>query len=245
RSFQEFLAAAAIRDCKLEEELYKHHKQVHWHGIIELYAALIKPIKFTRFLEKLIAQDTREATSLAHTCLQEKQRLVSLLSPEELQVLNALAVSIRTSRFEKLKNLLAHREWKDADYETYCLMIQTVGKEEGQELDIEDLEDFPQEELQILDKMWTSYSKGKWGFSIQKDIYSSVGGNKKYSGKAWQTFCDRIGWQRNSLYISYDMLTFDLDLSQIGHLPVIYLNLLGWRAWTSLNLTKSLNKDEI
>ena len=38
---------------------------------------------------------------------------------------------MQTSRYQQLEDYLKAQQWKKADYETYRLMITTVGKEEG------------------------------------------------------------------------------------------------------------------
>ncbi len=74
-------------------------------------------------------------------------------------------------------------------------MIQAVGKEEGQSLDSEDLENFPCEDLRTINQLWLSNSDNKFGFSVQKEIYENLGGKREYSEEVLIRFCDRVGWR--------------------------------------------------
>lgn len=158
-SFQEFLAAAQIKALNQEALLYPYLKDANtdgegrswWRQTILLYAAQTNP---TRIIQEAIRQG---ATDLAYACWQETQRTLDPKIEAELQ---ALKPAIQTSRYAKLETLLKEQQWKDADYETYRLMITTVGKEEGQWFDRTDLENFPCEDLRALDQLWVNYSNG-------------------------------------------------------------------------------------
>ncbi|MEO0490918.1 MAG: GUN4 domain-containing protein [Cyanobacteria bacterium J06659_2] len=105
-------------------------------------------------------------------------------------------------------------------------MITTVGKEEGQFFDSDDLLNFPCDDLRAIDGLWVKHSKGKLGFSVQKQIYVDCGAtlDSKYPGdKVLEEFCDRVGWQKGGLYLHYSDLSFNLHHSPTGELPC-----LGW-----------------
>ncbi|MEO1068401.1 MAG: GUN4 domain-containing protein [Cyanobacteria bacterium J06638_6] len=102
-------------------------------------------------------------------------------------------------------------QWKEADEETYRLMITTVGKEEGQVFGAEELLNFPCKELLAIDGLWVHYSQGKFGFSVQKEINLSkkVGGiaDGRYPKEAFEKFGNRVGWRENPAWkfrIKYD-----------------------------------------
>ncbi len=111
-------------------------------------------------------------------------------------------------------------QWKEADDETYRLMITEVGKDEGQRFDREDLLNFPCEPLKAIDGLWVKYSKGRFGFSVQKDLYLKCGGDGEYHEKAWEKFCETNGW-KNEWWGTYDV-TYDTS-SPEGHLPQVPL----------------------
>ncbi|WP_375342016.1 GUN4 domain-containing protein, partial [Okeania sp. SIO3B5] len=42
-------------------------------------------------------------------------------------------------------------------------------------LDTEDIDNFPCEDLHTIDQLWVKYSDGKFGFSVQMEIYQILG----------------------------------------------------------------------
>lgn len=136
--------------------------------------------------------------------------------------------------YTTLRDLLKAQKWKEADNETYLVMIQSEGKEDGAYLDSNELLNFPCTDLRTIDDLWVKYSKGHFGFSVQKEIYLSVGGKAdgKYYSKAWEKFGDRVGWRVESSWISYSALTFNTS-SLRGHLPV-------GRAWGNGNDSRAV-----
>jgi len=67
-------------------------------------------------------------------------------------------------------------------------------------------------------RLWVKYSKGKFGFSVQKKIYQSLGGIKEYDRKVWETFGDVVGWRKGGKWLEYKKFTFSLEHYE-GHLP--------------------------
>jgi len=124
--------------------------------------------------------------------------------------------------YTKLRNLLENNQWKDADYETYLIMLQAVSRcGPGEGVSKEELRQFPCTVLQTIDQLWTTASKGKFGFSLQKNIYLESGGvlnGQIPSVDVWEEFNRRVGWYGEGRGICYDDLTFSLD-APIGHLP--------------------------
>jgi hypothetical protein len=129
--------------------------------------------------------------------------------------------------YTKLRDLLAAGQWKEADYETYLLMLQAVGRKENDYIRDEELLNFPCADLRTVDQLWVKYSNGRFGFSVQKKIYLLVGGKPdgKYYEEAWKKFGDRVGWRVKDVgwrvkekWISYSEVTFDTT-APAGHLP--------------------------
>ena len=127
--------------------------------------------------------------------------------------------------YTRLRDLLAAKNWKEADKETYLVMIQAVGKKDGDYFDEDELLNFPCTDLRTIDHLWVKYSNGHFGFSVQKEIYLSVGGKAdgKYYEKAWEKFGDRVGWRVKINWISWDWISYSQvnfdTASPKGHLP--------------------------
>jgi serine/threonine-protein kinase len=122
------------------------------------------------------------------------------------------------AKYEKLQKLLAAGEWKAADQETARVMLQVAGREQERWLDIESIEKFPCEDLRTIDQLWVKYSNGRFGFSVQKNIWLECGGEADH-----KTECklgDRIGWRVRGEWILYDKGTFSMK-APYGHIPII------------------------
>ena len=83
---------------------------------------------------------------------------------------------------------------------------------------LKDAENFSCQDLRTIDKLWVKYSNGNFGFSVQKQIYQSVGGTKEYDSKVWRKFGDKVGWRKGGQWLHYSELTFSKEHYR-GHLP--------------------------
>jgi hypothetical protein len=100
-------------------------------------------------------------------------------------------------------------------------MLQIVGKEADQWLNEEDIQNFPCEDLRAIDKLWVDYSKGKFGFSVQKKVWMACGGVAgEYDYEVYKKFADQVGWRRSGNWLGYDELTFSWKGSKHAHLPL-------------------------
>lgn len=221
-SLQEYLAATQIAGAKQEALLYEHFQNDWWKQTILLYASQVNP---TQLIREALRQ---KAIDLAYTIQQDTTKRLDLTA-EELAEFEQLTPQVETSRYAPLEQLLQTQQWREADQETYRLMITTVGKEEGQGLNREDLETFPCEDLQMLDRLWVEYSDGKWGFSVQKRIWEECRSPTNYD-EFKRTFCDRIGWTNNG---TWQNPTYDLQNSLDGELPGWDVGEDGWVAYFS------------
>lgn len=213
-SFQGYLAALEIKEQKQEHLLLKHYSEAWWKETILLYAAQVSTPQLSILIRQLCEIGTPEAVALAYYGLQESPRRVT---PE-------LEAELTKLRYQPLETYLKQQEWKEADKETWRLMLQTKGKEEEGWLSIEDIDNFPCEDLRILDGLWVKYSNGRFGFSVQKEIYQSLGGTREYNSEIWQAFGEAVGWYVEGDWLYYNDLTFDLReslTSERGHLPRI------------------------
>ncbi|WP_179228522.1 caspase, EACC1-associated type [Leptolyngbya ohadii] len=111
--------------------------------------------------------------------------------------------------YTKLRDLLKGQDWYAADEETYKAIIRAVGKKEGNWLTSHELLNFPCTDLKTIDQLWVKYSNGRFGFSIQKQIYVECGAklDGKYPGdEIWYKFCDCVGWRKDGKWLSYSDL---------------------------------------
>ncbi|WP_414585421.1 GUN4 domain-containing protein [Scytonema sp. PCC 10023] len=125
------------------------------------------------------------------------------------------------SRYNQLAHDLLSGEWQKADEETYQVMLKVAGRKSQGYLDEEDIENFPCDDLRIIDNLWVYASKGHFGFSVQKKIYQELGGTKRYNEKIWNTFGDRVGWRKGGSWVDLGSITFSISAGK-GHLPLTF-----------------------
>jgi len=136
--------------------------------------------------------------------------------------------------YSRLRDLLKARKWKEADQETAEVMLQAAGEEAKARCHLTqgDILTFPCEDLVTIDRLWRKYSEGKFGFSVQKQLWIEVGGNldpeefKEAPKIFYRKMSQRNGWFIEGEYINYSGLKFDIAAPQ-GHLPILMGN--RWR----------------
>ncbi|WP_246162790.1 SAV_2336 N-terminal domain-related protein [Brasilonema sennae] len=154
---------------------------------------------------------------------------------EEIEKSSQVEIELRSAvgiDYTHLRNLLAAGKWKQADEETVRVILQAARQQKKGVLEVKDIDGFSCEDLKTVNQLWENYSKGRFGFGVQKQIYQSLGGTIEYDWQTWQDFGERIGWRRNSEWIDYTDFTFSVDAA-IGHLPtwvnLFLLDVPGYR----------------
>lgn len=123
--------------------------------------------------------------------------------------------------YARLKYLLKCGRWQEADEET-AFQLQTVtGYTSCEHITQQDIERTPAEDLQIMDYLWSKHSYGKFGFSIQSQIYRDMGGTEKSREIVLNDFGKILGWYTDDGWITDGNLIVDLEQAPIGHLPYV------------------------
>jgi serine/threonine protein kinase len=195
-------------------------KQWRWRE-----AGIVVSAELERTIAKLLQPETRDRFQSAIEVL---QALNSDATQLEIPLIVASPASLETSEidYSQLETLLAAGKYKEADAETWNLMLQIARRDRDGCLNINSLEQFPIADLKTLDRLWQHYSDGRFGFSAQKQIYQSLGGNRDFNYEVWKTFGERVGWHSGGDWLNYENLTFDL-LAPTGHLPVCVVDVLN------------------
>ncbi|NJN03789.1 MAG: GUN4 domain-containing protein [Leptolyngbyaceae cyanobacterium RM1_1_2] len=100
-------------------------------------------------------------------------------------------------------------------------------------LELEEIRNFPCGDLLLIDQLWVKFSGGKFGFSVQKQIWLDVGGKLDFgedyqsAKQAYEKMSDRNGWRKSAQYISYKDAIFSTS-APIAHLPLVCIGLGGW-----------------
>ncbi|MEA5537010.1 GUN4 domain-containing protein [Crocosphaera sp. XPORK-15E] len=166
-----------------------------------------------------IAQSELSEKSLIITQLQEQ--IKQLQFPVKIITAEIELKSAKGVDYTKLRDLLAAGKWKEADQETANVMLQAANRVSERYLRVEDIDNFPCEDLRTIDQLWVKYSNGKFGFSVQKKIYiDDLKGTREYNVEIWKEFGDRVGWRKGGNWLNYSDLTFELlDTTPVAHLP--------------------------
>lgn len=122
--------------------------------------------------------------------------------------------------YSKLIQLLSSRKFREADKETFKLMLMATRRLDDGWLRAQDIETFPCSDLRTLDQLWHDYSKGRFGFGVQKAIYDKLreqDSNPKYLIFG---FCNEVGWREGTgKWLRYDEISFSSYQAPKGHLP--------------------------
>lgn len=150
------------------------------------------------------------------------QALYQANTPETKQFLTANypqgvvpLVSEKGVDYSDLQRLLAKQDFQQADVVTIQKLCELAG--EGaiarKWLYFTEVSSFPVTDLQTIDWLWRVHSEGKFGFSVQRKIWLSVG---KDFTKLWT----KIKWKDGNNWTRYpNGFIWDLNASK-GHLPL-------------------------
>jgi serine/threonine protein kinase len=150
----------------------------------------------------------------------------------------ASVYSERRLDYSHLQELLLDQNWLAADQETQRLLRKLCGEPEEfagkpKPLQIEAIRCLPCLDLHAIDYLWMNHSNGLFGFTIQREIWQSVGGgsdsyeawdrlsqarSKWRVSTPWHRFGNRVGWRIKDEWIAYSDYSFSLDAPK-GHLP--------------------------
>ncbi len=137
--------------------------------------------------------------------------------------------------YTPLQQLLVKQDFLSADRLTLGKLCELAGPAAVQRkwLYFSDVENFPIADLQTINSLWFIHSQGKFGFSIQRELWLSLSKNWE---KLWQT----IGWKTGNNWTRYpNEFIWDLSAPK-GHLPLsnqlrgvrVIASLLSHPAWS-------------
>jgi serine/threonine-protein kinase len=127
-------------------------------------------------------------------------------------------ITTNKAEFRNLDKLLATGKWKEADIETYKIILKIARREKEGNLDFNSIKNFSCFSLTDIDKRWVKASNGRFGFSVQKQIWNDIAGTVGYNYDNFNKFADRVRWRRENNWLRYSDLTFNINAPR-GHLP--------------------------
>ncbi len=138
--------------------------------------------------------------------------------------------------YRQLRELLEAGQWKEADLETARVFLKVAERQKYGWLRAQDIENFPGSDLRIIDQLWRRFSQNRFGFSIQRNIWLSVGGQPgEFEGNIFPKFGDCVGWRVDDEWLKYEDFNFTLDAPE-GHLPSLRMpnaeqEMNWWDSW--------------
>jgi hypothetical protein len=148
-------------------------------------------------------------------------------------------VPLRSDRnidYSALQQLLAQQDFEAADRLTLQKLCEIAGPAAVQRkwIYFTEVENLPTTDLQTINTLWLVHSEGKFGFSVQREIWISL-------GKDWDKLWPKIGWKSANNWTRYPQaFTWNLSAPR-GHLPLsnqlrgvrVMASLLAHPAWLS------------
>ncbi|MCF2145374.1 serine/threonine-protein kinase [Desmonostoc muscorum LEGE 12446] len=102
-----------------------------------------------------------------------------------------------TASLTRLNELLASGRWQDANEKTFDILLTIADREKQGTLYLEDVEKLSCQELRTIDNLWTKYSNGHFGLSIQKQIWQkNIRVNQEVDEESLCRFGTKVGWLR-------------------------------------------------
>ncbi|MBH8554509.1 GUN4 domain-containing protein [Nostocaceae cyanobacterium CENA357] len=182
--------------------------------------ANIPVLKQNKFIRKNI-NNTKQNPSQ----FKQLENKVYPLKLKPVSLINNVKSTDNNIDYTNLENFLHQGAWRDADEETLTIMLEAnewgrFSKSMNEcYIDSSYVNKIPLEIIQNIDAMWLKYSDEKFGFSIQKQIWKSV-------GRKYDKFGLQVRWCKRSLldfgqpkWLLYENLNFDYVDAVTGHLP--------------------------
>lgn len=147
-------------------------------------------------------------------------------------------------RYQPLRNMLSQGKWEEADKETIRLIAEISGHEDLEDFRPDEVRRFPCVHLQVIDNLWLTYSKERFGFSIQARIYQEEGGNIETTieqdSDVLKRWGNRLGWRANNRWRKCDELDWTLN-APLGSHPSRWWNSPFGSKMTNYFLARLIN----
>uniref|UniRef100_B8HWJ4 GUN4-like protein n=1 Tax=Cyanothece sp. (strain PCC 7425 / ATCC 29141) TaxID=395961 RepID=B8HWJ4_CYAP4 len=89
-------------------------------------------------------------------------------------------------------------KWAEADQLTRRLMAR-ASRTPVEQMRGNHLKYLPQDDHQLIDRIWCQESQQRFGFSVQRQIWQQACAWRWHRGEAWCVFGERVGWRTHPL----------------------------------------------
>lgn len=171
----------------------------------------------TSVLDKLVCPSLPQRYQSAQEVLldvQRHQRVQPARSPQTSRPLPAPALVVTSPppvkiHYGALQKALAAGQWEQADQATHQILCTAAQRPVEQGITADDVSQIPCAVWEKLDWLWTRYSRNRFGFSPQVQLFVLV-------GEDYHRFCAQVGWPTHQAITPY--LQFSRKAPS-GHLP--------------------------
>jgi hypothetical protein len=206
-----------VVQCSSKEETYI----IRWGNIKEKLEILGIAVQKQEICQVVHNTDVEHFNS---NFTEEYSKLLSKIPPR------AKSSSVSSKRLDciKLKNLLEVQQFKEADGETYHLILRAVNREGDGWIIDKDLLKLDFSIIYDIDRYWMEYSRGKFGFVVQHSVWNML--HKQSNKFDLHILAESVGWLSNDKWLDYNKFTFNLEAKE-GHLPSFGYNMHPLHDW--------------
>jgi hypothetical protein len=233
--------ASATEDSSKITELVRQLQSSSEKKQLQLLPELVNigPAGLEALMAFLNEQQSSSATLIAGLAYQALYKADTPQTKEFLQTYFPTGVVPLRSEvgidYTPLQQLLVKQDFLSADRLTLEKLCELAGSAALQRkwLYFSEVENFPIADLQTINTLWFIHSQGKFGFSVQRELWLSV-------SQDWDKLWSKIGWKTGNNWTRYPHeFTWDLS-APLGHLPLsnqlrgvrVIASLLSHRAWS-------------
>ncbi|WP_324282280.1 GUN4 N-terminal ARM-like repeat domain-containing protein [Cyanobacterium aponinum UTEX 3221] len=172
-----------------------------------------------RFLRDFLLSNPEEVSPLKgkiyqvlkHSNYPENETFLNQHFPQGIVQLS----SEKNIDYSELQELLIAKKYQEADSLTRVKLCELAGETAIRRkwVYFTEVEKFPETDLLTIDTLWQTYSEGKFGYQIQRQLWLSL-------GKDYTQLWTKLKWKSGNKWTKYPQ-EFIWDLSApIGHLPL-------------------------
>ncbi|MBD2364806.1 GUN4 domain-containing protein [Anabaena minutissima FACHB-250] len=124
-----------------------------------------------------------------------------------LELIIAFTLSLSTNQrvdYTRLRNLLQNQQWEEANHLTSALILKLANQEQQGYLVSKDTENLACRDIRTINQLWTQYSNGRFGLSVQARLWKSIGGQTSYDASTLmegyqlsRRFESLVGWNNS------------------------------------------------
>jgi serine/threonine protein kinase len=188
--------------------------------------------ELAEIIDRLVAFDLKDRYQSAAEVWQlvkanlPKIEIVSTNKVNQKDVSGHLADLKFSQDYQKLHDLLAAKQYQQADLQTWNLLLHLSDRVYEGFLSLNSLEKISDRDLLLIDSLWRKFSSDRFGFTVQKNIYQNLGGTKNFNYKIWTNFGEVVGWYTENNWLNYGHLNFTATAPE-GHLPACFVDVLN------------------